>query len=202
MDHLLLPPGHSLSPRLQVPFLSQQYVAGHFQEYGKQYGCNDIEGLFQLHEVSKIDFLSLLQTWLYFGLLQEFFGHEFDSNDFVIVADDLGKRINSSELIRYGAVWAHELREMEEENIVRMIDDAVQTLGFTKGIVDELDSFFDDRQVQESLVILSIKLLVEFLYILLKYELSYKRCYFVANLEQESLTPNALGARLPWPFRD
>ncbi|KAF7561861.1 hypothetical protein G7046_g2289 [Stylonectria norvegica] len=98
MEHLALLDNSISLLELRVPFVAEDYVAdGEFQLYGRYRGYASIQEVIGLHAQQPDDFDCLVQTWLFFGLLRQFFGPELDLGSFVS-EDEFGPRINTKHM--------------------------------------------------------------------------------------------------------
>lgn len=163
MEHLLIP-AISDRAKVQIPYVAHPYDQGEFEEYGSRHGCENTKQLLLLYRDSRETFHSLIQTWLYFGLLREAFGSKLCDNDFVQVGENSSARfVDSSALHRYGLNWVQQLQSMERDASMETIVKITKSIMFTKDLVDMLDDVITDVRSMESVTILAVKLLVEFL---------------------------------------
>src|SRR5271154_6734100 len=107
MDHLLISksPAH---PRIEVPYLSKTPYDGHFDSFLSQHGWGEQElrkSDLTANELEELE--SLLQTWLFFGLLEEVFGKPISVSDWVRKGRN-GRDVLTTSLVR---PWLKDLHE-------------------------------------------------------------------------------------------
>lgn len=119
MDHL--PKfGHAVEAYPRVPYLCiEAYDGLPFAEYHIRRGWEVqrlYNGDFSQHGCDET--ASFLQTWLFFGAINEIFGFQkpFDTRQFVL-EDGEGKRICTSSLHNHFAVWAARMEELATESV-------------------------------------------------------------------------------------
>lgn len=161
MDHLTLPSNPSV-PALGIPF-----VAKHTYELGK-----DHRGLprFDVYPATHLlilkpeditgntALLSLVQSWLYFGTICEFFSHQIDPNSMTQISQD-GSLIIDSTLIRHmKSKWFEDQELMDRNERFIAASKCFRLLKKVLHICDGLEKVSDDKQLDA--ILFSIKILL------------------------------------------
>jgi hypothetical protein len=105
-------------PRPEVPYLCEQKYDGlGFASYPQRRGWDSERlkaGDFDEHPVNRT--CAFLQEWLFFGLLGEFFGPDFDSDDFITRQEGKGRLlITTRKLVEYAKALYKRIKSMSHE---------------------------------------------------------------------------------------
>jgi hypothetical protein len=113
MDHLALVDG-SISPlQLDIPVVANDYDGGDFFQYGYRRGFESLLELIDVHKEQPDLFNSIVQTWLFFGLIHEMFGPVIDISGFTM---DNGseKRISTALLAEHCNEWLQKVDRADD----------------------------------------------------------------------------------------
>ena len=130
-------PNHRRRSRYHV--LRKSTTEAPFRQFGKRQGCSNAEELLQLAAVS------LIQTWLYFGLLWHFFDDHLNIADFVSTNSSDVRCITSTALRQYGARWIRSLRALDPEGGRLVFEYALDGGNFATELNDMLDDCFQNE---------------------------------------------------------
>jgi hypothetical protein len=118
MDHLPVF-RHSVGPYPRVPYIcKEKYDDLPFAQYQDRRGFN-VERLYNrdFSQRPREETAPFLQTWLYFGSLNEIFGFQRPVNqDYFIERDGLGSRICTKHLNDYITTWAGQMNSLAAES--------------------------------------------------------------------------------------
>ncbi|KAJ5618216.1 hypothetical protein N7528_006859 [Penicillium herquei] len=169
MDHLVSLFGPTEREALfQIPYVAQEFDQEEFMGYGRRRGFGHVSELLQLCEEDERSFTSLIQTWLYFGLLWEVFGPSCRSEDFIELSQT-GNFISTKRLVGYCEEWLSGPSHREAEK-------SLDSLEFATSLIDRLDEELQGTRLSEaSFVIFSIKILIDTLAVVMNTGISYTR---------------------------
>jgi hypothetical protein len=158
MEHLACPTG-AIRPNLEIPFLSKlSYRLGHdtFDAFPSRYlssfeprglACDKREAL-----------LSLVQTWLYFGTLTEYFRMEINSNDFQRSSSNGSLFLCSDHLKDLKSRWIEEHQFTSLQDRLETITRCHVLLAKALYVCDQIEGVVFDETVH--LVLLSVRVLL------------------------------------------
>ena len=160
MDHLefLLGPAHR-AESFKIPYLLAESCLrdGDFKSFGQRKGYTCVQDLVDLHHEHPKVFTTLIQRWLYFGLLQEVCCSECNTDDF-IVRGSSGNLVSTTLLPQYCQTWARELSIQSEDEIQERCENKL----FASSLCERLDEEIVGPPSSEAHIILfSIKILIE-----------------------------------------
>ena len=155
MDHL--PHQAPTSARIEIPFVAREYDRQAFGEYGARHGYNNIDDLLKLQKDSPDEFQCVLQTWLYFGLLHQYVGASFQTQDFVTSNGSNRRIINSAALLQHCDRWLAYSPDQRFEELPALNE----SLTYAAQLSLELDQHLGDSMCVASAVILSVRILIE-----------------------------------------
>ena len=112
-------------------------------------------------------FNSLIQTWLYFGLLHEFFGPRLQSQDFVLNGASAHRLITTTALPGYCDDWLQDNLTSSPEAQRERITQLSKSIEFGVTLSNELDRYFCSTDTI-SVIIFSVRVLTDSLKIMLK----------------------------------
>ena len=138
MDHFPLF-GQMLKPLVEIGLLDGvSYDNQGFQDFPLRAGFGEeeiFEGLFvgdsSLLRHKSSEYASLIQSWFYWGLLNECLQYQVPSSDFLEQAPDASQRLTTANLERHFVSWAQRLEKMDADVSERHIRNAEDTLGRT-----------------------------------------------------------------------
>lgn len=138
MDHFPLF-GQMLKPLVEIGLLDEvPYDNQGFQDFPLRVGFGEeeiSEGLFvgdsSLLQHKLSEYASLIQSWFYWGLLNECLQHQVLSSDFLEQAPGGGQCLTTANLERHFVSWAQRLEKMDADVSERHIRNAEGVLGRT-----------------------------------------------------------------------
>ena len=149
MEHL---PNGGNGPRIKVPFFGKPYEGGIFLDYPRSQGLNfDHKGQFvALRSKHHYDLNGFLQSWLFFGLLENIMGMHIQAADFVYRDSCGSEYITTAKLLDYFKLWKrrdYTRKECEKQEILRITTpqlrkaySVVSNLLMQSGADNEVDS--------------------------------------------------------------
>ena len=168
MFHLLAEQAIVTSIDINVPFVATQYDKGPFADYAARRGFKDFNSLFLLNRERPDTFESLLQTWLFFGLLYEFFGEKLEMDDFVYEAGSATSLVSSVVLRGYCTNWFNKVFALDEDAKDETVANAFEVIESATRISNEIDDYIFRDQSAAPVIMLSVKILIECLTIVVK----------------------------------
>ncbi|KAF4635149.1 hypothetical protein G7Y89_g2946 [Cudoniella acicularis] len=169
MEHLLVA-SNPIIPSIRVPYVCEEiYQIGRFPVYPLDQGFElTTGGLVIVREEQRKEVGSLLQEWLYFGLLEEFLGRNV-VDDFVSYDLDGGfQLIQTSLLPKHLRVFREELSAMTKDERHKVCLDLDSLLKFAATQCRSLDQDHGwTRKYHLPTILLSIRLLIDTLAIAL-----------------------------------
>lgn len=142
-----------------VPYICDgwTYHTGQFESLGSEYGLETVDSLLKLRGDDPKRFRCIVQSWLYFDLLKNFFPDVFRLGDFVKETED-GQIVSSEILIEYCSKSTQYSESNHKEKH--------RVLQFATSLVDRLDEWKSDEspsepQTQSQLIVCSGKVLVD-----------------------------------------
>ena len=166
MFHLLTDQAIAILADIEIPYVAVEYDRGTFTEYGTRQGYEGFDALLRLHRERPASFETLLQTWLFFGLLYEFFAEDLNMDDFF--STGRSPVVSSSTLRRYCNDWFQKMHANDGEARNVVLNKVHLSLAFATRISNELDQYLQHDLSAAPRIMLSVKVLVESLSIVVK----------------------------------
>ncbi|ERF76165.1 hypothetical protein EPUS_01499 [Endocarpon pusillum Z07020] len=105
-------------------------------------------------------FFARVQTWLYFGLLREFFGLSFKPEDFIAMSPEADPSINSGRLTEYMKNWVEKSSKMPGPSMEAELRQKLIVLKTSWRFVNTIDYIELAKTDDHALVLFSIRALI------------------------------------------
>jgi hypothetical protein len=160
MEHLAIPKD-AIIPPIEVPYVSKadyDYPApfGGF----RQRHLHELDSKFGDLEQGDIE-LSLIQTWLYFGVISEFFQRPIVPSDFVSTTSAGSRVVNSRPLLDLSREWKKSMSVKKGEALLQAVDTTVALLAEAVVRCEEFERIRSDEVSR--ILVFSVKVLICFL---------------------------------------